>query len=227
MRRCPSSTIVQPASSPGGEEAGDLVDWCLRGGEAEAQQRLRGDAGQALERQREVRTAPCADHRMDLVDDHRPDRAQHVPAALRRQEQVQRLGCGGENVRRRSDHGRPFRRRRVTGADRGGDPGRGKPGGFGERLDCESGLGQVLVDVGAQRLERRHIEHPDLVGQRTAKALLEQIVDRRQEGRQRLAGTGGRGDERVPSGARSIPSRGAARRLVPPARLQTTREPGG
>ena len=50
---------------------------------------LRRDVLQALERQRQVRAAPRADHRVDLVDDDGADGAQHPPAALRRQQQIQ------------------------------------------------------------------------------------------------------------------------------------------
>jgi hypothetical protein len=78
------------------------------------------------------------------------------------------------------------------------------------------------VDVGAQRLERRDVDDADLVGQRTAKPFLHQVIDRRQECRERLARAGRRGDERVPPLANGRPPaqlrrRGIAQRFGKPA----------
>src|SRR5215471_17851051 len=57
---------------------------------------------------------------------------------------------------------------------------------------------EVLVDVGAQRFQRRDVDDASLVRQRRAKALLKQLVDSGKERGERLAGARGRGDERVP-----------------------------
>ena len=72
------------------------------------QQRPLRDLLQPLERQRQVRAAPRADDRVNLVDDDRADRPQQLAAALRRQQQVQRLRRGHEDVRRRAQHGGAF-----------------------------------------------------------------------------------------------------------------------
>ena len=77
---------------------------------------------------------------------------------------------------------------------------------LGEQADGAPRLGQVLVNVGAQRLQRRHVYHPDLVGQRTFEARAEEVVERRQKGGERLAGSGRRGDERVTPGADRLPA---------------------
>src|SRR5215471_6555999 len=58
---------------------------------------------------------------------------------------------------------------------------------------------EVLVDVGAQRFQRRDVDDASLVRQRRAKALLKQLVDSGKERGERLAGSGGRGNQRVPS----------------------------
>ena len=84
--------------------------------------------------------------------------------------------------------------------------GAGIPAACGERVDTESGLGQVLVDVRAQRLERRDVEHANLVGQGSPEALLEQIVDRRQERREGLSRAGRRGNQGVPSARNGFPA---------------------
>jgi hypothetical protein len=48
-----------------------------------------------------------------------------------------------------------------------------------------------------QRLQRRDVDDADLVGQRRAQSFLEEIVERGQKRRERLAGR--RGDQRVPA----------------------------
>ena len=66
-------------------------------------------------------------------------------------------------------------------------------------LDLAPRLGQVLVDVRRQRLERRDVDDAHLVGQgRPGRlGLAEQLVDRGQERGERLARAGRRRDQRV------------------------------
>ena len=71
-----------------------------------------------FERKRQVGATPRADDRVDLVDDNRTNRPQHVAAALRREQEVQRLGRGHQDVRRRAQHRRPFGLGRVAGSNR-------------------------------------------------------------------------------------------------------------
>ena len=78
---------------------------------------LPGELLEPLERQREMRAALGRDHRVDLVDDHGLDVAQAF-ARRARQHEVQRLGRGDEDVRRRLREARALPRRRVAGADR-------------------------------------------------------------------------------------------------------------
>jgi hypothetical protein len=74
-----------------------------------------------------------------------------------------------------------------------------------ERADLPARLGQVLVDVGRERLQGRDVDDPDLVGQGAFfRALAEQFVERGQERGKRLPGAGGRRDQGVgaaPDGA--------------------------
>src|SRR5262249_16656731 len=53
------------------------------------------------------------------------------------------------------------------------------------------------MDVRAQRLERRDVHDADFVRERTAQALDEQLVEAGEKCRERFAGAGRRGDERV------------------------------
>ena len=64
----------------------DLVDRLLRCRQSDAQERLLRNAAEAFERQREMRAAARPDDGMNLVDDDRPHRSQHVAAAVGRQE---------------------------------------------------------------------------------------------------------------------------------------------
>jgi len=79
------------------------------------------------------------------------------------------------------------------------------------------------VDVVGQRLQRRHIEHPGFIGQRRASALLDEQIDRAQEGRERLAGTGRCRDQHIPARLDGGP-RSELRRS---GRIESTPEPGG
>ena len=96
--------------------------------------------------------------------------------------------------------------RRIAGPHGRGDPRRAQPGLFGQAVNARARLREVLVDVGAERLERRHVDDADLVRQRRRVTLFEQRVDGGEERRQRLARAGGRGDQRVPAGGDRVPA---------------------
>ena len=67
---------------------------------------------------------------------------------------------------------------------------------------------EVLLDVVAERLERRDVEYFGAVLQISGERLADQTIDAGEKRRQRLAGSGGRGDQR-----------GASRQDVRPALL--------
>ena len=153
-----------------------------------------------------MRAASRSDDRVDLVDDDSGRRPEHLAAALRRQEQVQRLGRRHQDVRRRSQHRGALALGRIAGAHGGGDARWGEAGRLGERANRAPRLGEILVNVRAQRLQRRHVDDADFVGQRRAQPFLKQIVERRQKRRERLAGPRRRRDERVPPLANRRPA---------------------
>src|SRR5207245_1006575 len=123
-----------------------LVERTLRRGEADALQPLGGSAPhppdffQALERQREVRTALGWDDRVDLIDDDAFHRFQRVPREAG-EDEVERLRRGNEDVRGPAQRwraggvvecgGEPRASRRVEGRERitpdGDDATRGSP----------------------------------------------------------------------------------------------------
>jgi hypothetical protein len=113
-----------------------------------------------------MRAAASADDGMDFIDDHGPHGPQHFAAAVRSEEQIQRLGSRNQDVRRRPKHRRAFAVRRVAGAYGSRDLGRRKACSLGEDLDAPTRQRQVLVDVGAERLQRGDVNDADFIGER-------------------------------------------------------------
>jgi hypothetical protein len=108
-------------------------------------------------------------------------------------------------VRRRAEHRGALGRRRVAGADRRRDT-RSLEAQFARNAsNRRARFGQILVDVRAQRLQRRYVEDANFVGQARAEAFLEQVVERDEKRGKRLAGTGGRRDQGVGSCGGSPP----------------------
>ena len=68
------------------------------------------------QREREMRTPLVVGHRVNLIDDDRSHAAQRLAAAIRSQQDEERLRGGDENVRRVLDHPLAFGRRCVAGA---------------------------------------------------------------------------------------------------------------
>ena len=222
----PASTISQ-GSSPGRpvahQELRHALHGLLGGGDADAHGLLTGhSAASRSSDKRQVRAALGVGHRVQLVDDHGAHGREHLAARDRREQDEQGLGRGDEDVRRRPPHARPLHLGRVAGAHRRADL---HVLEHREPLpDAGQGLVQVLPDVVRQRLQRRHVEHPGLVGQPApGGALLHQRVDGGEERRERLARAGGRGQQGVPAGLDGGPGPG----LDGGRRAETVAEPAG
>src|ERR1700677_1492508 len=56
---------------------------------------------------------------------------------------------------------------------------------------------EIAMDVVRQRLERRHVDDLRRIRERRLETLPDEVVDRREKGRERLARSRGRGDEGV------------------------------
>ena len=84
----------------------------------------------------------------------------------------------------------------------------------GDVADPVPGFREILVDVRAQRLQRGNVEDPDFVRKKSAQAFCEEVIDRRQKGRERLAGSGRRGYERVTPFADGRPAATLRRRRL-------------
>ena len=179
------------------QQPGYLLDGPLRGRQPDTHHRLLRQGAEPLHRQRQVRAALVVGHGVNLVEDQRVDAFQPAPSAAGGEQDVQRFGGGDEDVRRLLRHLLALCLRRIPGAQPDAD--------FGQRetfIRSEGGYlfqrsGQVLLYVIGQRLQRRDVDHLRRVGQFAVNALPHQPVNAGQEGRQRLAGACGRGDERM------------------------------
>ena len=213
-----------------GQKRRDLVHRLLRRRKPDARRAPLGDAIQSRQRERQVAAPLVAHHRVDFVHDHRFDRAQRLAAALGGEHEVERLGRGDQDVRRALDDGLPLRGRRVARAHRGADARHRRAAQCAllrprprQLRDLPQRLLEVALDVVAQRLERRDVEDARLVGQLAGLlAQPHQIVDRREERGQRLAGAGRRGEQGV---AASGADRRPARRLRIGRRAEARAEP--
>src|SRR3984885_1421360 len=65
---------------------------------------------------------------------------------------------------------------------------------------------EIAMDVVRQRLERRHVDDLRRIRERRLETLPDEVVDRREKGRERLARSRGRGDEGVAAGLDWRPS---------------------
>ena len=179
------------------QEAADLLERVLGGGEADALDVPVRGLGQPLERERQVGAALGLRHRVDLVDDHLLGAVEDL-RRLAGEHQVQRLGGGDEDVRRVADHRLALPLGRVAGADGDLDVG----------ADAAERRAQVLLDVVGERLQRRDVDEAGAVGGR----LGDHPVERPQEGGQRLARAGRRADQRVLAGGDRRPCLRLSRR---------------
>ena len=199
------------------EEARDRLDGRLRRGQADADERPAGQGLEPLEAEREVRTALVRREGVDLVDDDGADLRERAAPPRAREQDVERLGGGHEDVRRALRHPRPFARARVSCANGDADVHVRLPAARELLADPGERPGEVLLDVIAERLQRRHVDDVHLRLERALHPELDERVDRAKKRRQRLAGAGRRREERVPP----------ALDRRPPARLHIRRSPEG
>ena len=184
-------------SSRPGQERCDLGHRLLRRRESNPSRPLLGDVIEPRQRERQMRAALVANDGVDFVDDYGANRAQDLARALRRQHQVERLGCGDQDLRRPLDNRLTLGLGCVPGAQPHADPGQRNAALVGQLADLGQRLLEVATDVVGQRLERRDIEDARLVRQLSTLTLADQLVDPGQEGRQRLARPGRSGNQAV------------------------------
>ncbi len=105
-RAAQPSVRASPFALPGGaaQIARHLVQRADRRRQADALDRLRGQLLQAFQAQRQVYAALGAGQGVNLVDDDRLHRAEHLAGARAGQQDVERLGRGDEDVGRLAQH---------------------------------------------------------------------------------------------------------------------------
>ena len=161
---------------------------------------LRDQGLQPLERERQMRAALVARHRVDLVHDDRAHVREPAPARFRGEQDEERLGGGHHDVRRPAAGLAPLVRGGVAGAERGADLRRGQPRGGRGRGQLRERLVQVPPHVVREGLERRDIEDVGAGLQPSLDGAAEEPVETGEEGRESLAGAGGRREEDVAAG---------------------------
>ena len=179
------------------EEACGVFDRMHRCRETDAQRAAFAERVEAGEREGEVAAALVAHERVELVDDDGADVCQQCTRAFRREHEVERLRRGDQDVRRFAQDRSTGGGRCIAGAERGADLGRREAELSGGVADLFERRFEVALDVTAQRLQRRDVDHVDAVGHFAGGAALEQFIDAREERRERLAGAGRCGDECV------------------------------
>ena len=183
----------------------DLLDRLLRGGEADALQPVAAQRRQALERDRQMGAALVGRQCVDLVDDHGPGGRQHGAAGFRAEQDVKRLRRGHHDMRRTTAHAVALAGGRVASTHPGADIDVGQAPRLQRGTDAGERRFQVAPDVVRQRLERRDVDNLGFVLEPMRERLAHQGVDGREEGRERLAGSGGRRDQHMPAGLERRP----------------------
>jgi hypothetical protein len=155
---------------------------------------------QPLERERQVRAALVARHRVDLIHDHGADVRQPGSARRRGEQDEQRLGRGDEDVRWPLPRLAPLVRGRVARAHRGADHGGGQAGRHRGGGELGERLVQVAPHVVGEGLQRRDVEDMRAIVERPGDGLAEELIDTGEEGGERLAGARRRSEEDVLAG---------------------------
>ena len=182
------------------EIARDFLDRLLRGRQADAHRRRRGQCSETLQRQREVAPALVRRERVNFVDDHRARRREHPAPGIRAEQYVERFRGRDDNMRRPAAHARALALRRVAGADQRAD--------FDIRItqrcklcaDARQRSFEIAPDVVGERLQWRNVDDGRFIRQCAFDAPAHQSIDRRKEGSERLSRSGRRGDEDMAAG---------------------------
>jgi hypothetical protein len=170
-----------------------------------------------------VRAALVAHDGVDLVDDHRLRALQDRAPALRRQEEVQRLGRRDQHVGRAPDDLGAIALRRVSRAQRRADGRDQRAEAHRRGFDPAERCLEVALHVGAEGLERRDIDDARAIVEPTLERAAHQAVDAGEEGGQRLARSRRCHDERVAPGG----DLGPTARLCLRRRAEALAKPGG
>ena len=139
-----------------------------------------------------MRTTLVADESMDFIDNYRFDMPQPLATFDPRQQQVQRFGCGDEDVRRPSSQCRAVLGGGVAGSQADANRGNFEPFLLSQREDLVEWTLQIPLHVVRQGPQGGDIDHAQLIVQFPGNTQFQQPVNGGQKGRQRLPRSGGR-----------------------------------
>ena len=134
-----------------------------------------------------MRAALVVSDGVNLVDDDGLDVAKYRAAAVGGEQDVERLRRGDQDVRRTLQHLAAFFRQRVAGADGGANLGHQVAALAGQRENLAERNFEVLLDVVAQRFQRRDVENFGAIAQFAGERLADKAIDADEECRERLA----------------------------------------
>ena len=108
-----------------------------------------------------MNAALVAAESVDFVYDHGVNRAEHLPCARAGQHQVQRLGCGDQDVRRLLEHLLTKVSRRIARAHSHVQRRQRLVQSSCDGADPRQGRAQIALDVIVQRFKRGYIKQPN------------------------------------------------------------------
>ena len=171
------------------EEAGDLVQRALRGGESDALQLAAAQGFEAFQREGEM-AAPLGRHkRVNFVQHHGLDGAQHF-ARVGGEQEVDGFRRGDQDIGGVTGETCALGSGRVAGADGDGGFVKLDSGGAGGLGDAHQWGAQVAFDIDGEGLDGRNVEYAAaLMARRDGRE--HQAIDAPQEGGERFAGARG------------------------------------
>ena len=170
-----------------GQEVGDCLDRLLRCGKTNSDGRIMCESLQSLERNCQVGSALVVGDCVDFIHDHRFDITQDGPALFRSQQNVKRFWRRDQDVRRPLQHGAPLRHQGIPSADRGADLWHQQAALARHLQDFAQRNFEVLLNVVAQSLQRRHVQNFRAVLQLPSQSFAHQAINARQKSGQRFA----------------------------------------
>jgi hypothetical protein len=188
------------------EKVRDFFNRLLRGGKSDPHRRFVSQSLEAFERQRQMRSALVICDGVDLINDYRFNVAEDRTALIRRQQNVKRLRCGHQDMRRPLQHSSTLVHQCVASANRRANLRHQETTLACHRQDFSQRSFKIFLDVIAQRLERRDVQNFGAVGKISGQSFAHQTVDAGKKCSQRLAGARWRGYQRGATGENVRPA---------------------
>jgi hypothetical protein len=160
---------------------GDFFDGLLRRREADAHGRARGERFQPLQRKGEMDAALVVGHGVNFVHNHSLNITQDGAALFRREQDVERLGRGDQNMRRAPQHQAPVFHQSIAGAHGGADL-RHQKAALARHLQNFSQRDfKIFLDVVAEGFERGDVKNLSAVVQIACEGFADEAIDAGEE----------------------------------------------